>query len=701
VKYLCVFLCSYTRTHTHTRAHMARTDIAQQNPIDVTFTIQYGDELSQREKKPRLLCYLSSPVTNDPVELELPVDDAGKEMQVRISGYLGAGQKLPIDTQLVFYATCEKGNQFNVPCRVDAGFGTVMLKDLWAQPGYTNDVSLRLKSTGNVEKGRLRVRSGRKMVNISSRIQWDSTSIGGEIANAAGTNRVLPVEQQCLQYIKDLMQVEMSFPNTFPQTANVRIPIYYGDVGMMRPTPLPAAAYFMYKTPESNRLFWENNLKTVLARNGKVVSDVDTMSLTEQATVVGDMVCFVMQSFDYIADTVDCNRRFIKGLEGFIGRSIDRPYDPTQVAAGERFGDSGRDKAGDCEDVGSGIGQTFSSLNKADFKGHPQLQRLQEVASQYIAIMTLDSVTAAAVRAEDQKQKMGAHIKCNLFPKHYFNQCVEKGRHDTQRAIRTNRTAYAQKMVSAMIGNSVDKVADKVCFANLKPWAKDCPFIVCEGTGMFLTYGVDHDDIHNERAMVYKGMPSLAFCKKPIVHPPGAKSNFFKGSMVGFSNEWFDSGLANVAGMWIGYTGAESSEHGGGFQRGVHFEELINKSERVSIVMHPEFTDRQMEYMRRATAIRVPPLDYILTKEGMAKQSKTEPTIDSLVQFTKSMNRKRVVEQDPAPVYFQTHQLTESIVNAIKNDIERNSYITDMSYVCEHITDWHHQYRVGIHANVR
>ncbi len=128
------------------------------------------------------------------------------------------------------------------------------------------------------------------------------------------------------------MQTEMTMPNTFPETGNVRIPLYWGDFGMSkRGAPLPAAAYFMCQVPKSNRLFWTNALDVVLARENRTVHDVDRMSLDEQSRVMADINCLVVQAMDYISDTVDQNKRAIAGLEGFIGAVVGKPYDPALV----------------------------------------------------------------------------------------------------------------------------------------------------------------------------------------------------------------------------------------------------------------------------------------------------------------------------------------------------------------------------------
>ena len=666
-------------------------------PIDVTFTLQFGDELSQVERNPRVFCYLSDPLDNVGVEVPLPEDDAGRQISVTVQAWLPERvQAVPVDTQLCFYLLAERPNQSKVMCDVNAAFGMVSLSEVCSPGGFNADVKLTQKTANNLEKGCLRVRAGREMAQVGARIPW------APIGNPAQSPipDVLPIEQEMVNYIQNVMVAEMAFPNTFPQTANVRIPIYFGDVGMLRKAPLPAAAYFLYKTPRSNLAFWENNLKTVMARDSLTPHDLDHMPLTQQARVLADMMCLVIQSMDYISDITDGNRKPIKGLQGFISQHIDNGYDMAQVAAAERFGDALRDTSGDCEDLGLGIGMTFSSFRdfqRADMNGNKQLMRLQEIATQYMAAMTLDSVTAAAVG--DKSGKMGAHIKCNLLPKLFVSQCVEKCNRDMDQAIKSGRIRHDPHTV-AIIKECMQTAKRVPIGKGLKDWGRELPVLILEGTGMFQTLGVDHDTLEHERVAVYKGMPSLEFCKKPIVHPVGAASTFFCGSMLGFSSEFLHHGI-NVGGMWMGYSGS-ASHHPGQFQRGITFEDLVTKSDNISIMFHPAFSADCMAWMRKRTAMRVPPRDLVITTtESTVGGSGRNAHLDSIVAFAKSMKRPITVKQAPVCVYMNDRQLQNpQIVQAIMRDIQQNRTITSVSYVEERLTDWRSQYRVSIHANV-
>ena len=162
---------------------------------------------------------------------------------------------------------------------------------------------------------------------------------------------------------------------------------------------------------------------------------------------------------------------------------------------------------------------------------------MQEIAGQYIAWMTLDSVTAAAMKAEGQKRVLGAHIKCTFISAYFTKQCVERGVSGMSSKIGANAFLKGKPAFMADVIGAAIESGRNLAFKPFTPWAKDLPVLIGEGTGMFQPYGVTSDPIAQERADVY-GLPSLGFAKKTIVHKPLAHSGFFVGSMVGFTNYW-------------------------------------------------------------------------------------------------------------------------------------------------------------------
>jgi hypothetical protein len=620
----------YHHHHRQQRAVGAQTLNEGTNRISVAFAMQYADQLSQAETNPVIACYFSSPVQGPVLEIPVPEDDAERRTRVSLDGLITSSTALPKDTQVVFYQTCMRKNEFGVDCPVSAGIGSVLLTDL-IDAGAKNaslDVVIREPSSDWNEKGKLRLHPGTKDVRVDARVRWEAADPGyrrlGAQQQQQPSAEQTPQERARIEYINKVMRAEVAMPNTFSDTANVRIPIYYGDFGMLNAAaPLPAAAYFMCKVPASNRMFWTNALDVVLAREGQTVHDVDRMSLDEQSRVMADMICLVIQGMDYIGDIVDRNKKSIKGLFGFIGPNVAPPFDPALVDNGEKFGDLLRTGSGDCEDMGLAIGgQVFPAFLAADFEDHPQLKRFQEIGTQYMGVMTLDSVMGAAVG--DGKRKLGAHIKCNFLPAIWVKQQMEKAAADlsavaqaaaaqiskrtgagVQRRVKLQDKAVVGMHLGRRIGDSVastpgdfavgkapDPIGEAAFLESERievigeaiagqqslpwkpfaPWADQLKVIIAEGTGMYETRDRAKDELHAARAEVDKDLPSLHGMKKPLVHAPGAKSPFFVGSMVGFTSYWFEQG-GNVGGMWIGYTKPGCKT----MQRGITFEELAGK----------------------------------------------------------------------------------------------------------------------------
>lgn len=707
---------------------------------NVTFLMQYGCELSPAESDPTVAIYVSECAFESFVEYEVPVNNPTQTIAVTLpnTAWLkDAPASWPVHTKVVFYATCLRKNEQGTKCRVDAGFGSVNLIDLLdpvaalASGGLGKTgafiVPLCLNTCNDYEKGRVRIllpsssqyatidktrfafagakpiaaHGGGEVIRLPPRQSnglYDSRPLRHRITykDALQEEPVLAVEQECAAYIKKIMEREIAMPNTDKETGNVRVPIYYGDVGMTRRVPLPAAAFMLFRTPRSNLRFWTNTAEVCLARDGRNVHDVMNkrrMDLTQRARLMVEMCCALVQSLDYIGDLFDMNRRFTQRVEGFLAGSPDVAFNPAYVKGCERFGDALRDKTGDCEDLALAIIMVWSALIDAGQAGmfghsdHAYLREMVRIARQYIPFVTLDSVMAMAIKArEDEgrdktgKRQLGAHMAVKFINSPIVRECME--RTDKQMG-----TSYARD----------------VPFLPEEPDARDLPLLVGEGTGMFECYGLIIDPISGERSYVYSHLPSLSFAKKPIVHPPHAASSFYVGSMVGLTPYWFRQGY-NLGGVWFGYTGhfadpAIGPTDGSIFHRGVKFVEMDNASDRMCIMPHPVFSESLMEWMRVCTKIRVPPRDLILTQRGIASQSDTFAPLDALRLHAKSMGRECTVPHDPAPAYVAEHQMTPAILEGLKREIERSTLITGISYSVEHLTDWAHVYRVGIHAN--
>jgi hypothetical protein len=657
-------------------------------PITVAFGMQYGNELSPAESNPMVSCYFSSPVEGPVLDLRVPENEAGKALDVALQGELTIGTLLPADTKLVFYQTCERANEFGVQCRVPAGIGMVDLAFLMNGANREPvDISLKMPSAGNIEKGRVRLTPGGRRVAIGSGIRWEPIGVNAAVAD----RRQSPAEAAMITYINNLMHAEIAMPNTFEDTGNVRIPIYYGDFGMLKKdAPLPAAAYFMCKVPNSNRFFWTNALDVVLARQAQTTHDLERLPVQGQARVMADLNCYLIQGLDYMPDIVDTNKRSITPAAGFIGNNATgNGFAANLVAPGENFADALRTESEDCEGLGLGIGgQVFIAFLRADFEDHPLLKRLQEIGHQYMAVMTLDTVMGASVN--DGKRHLGAHIKCNFLPAIWVKERMAKAARDLMPTTTKSRIASsARRPINSHIGNAVADQA-QLPWKPFADYARKLEVLIAEGTGAYETADRVSDPLRETRAKVDQAMPSLHGMKKPLVHLRGEESSFFVGSMVGFTSYWFEQG-ANVGGMWLGYT-----ERGSGtMKRGIEFKELVAKSDNISILAHPAFSDEVKAHIEHAVRVRVPPKDLVLTPEGVAAYPEKSPKLEEIAAFTRSLGRSVPSGAKAAPFYIREHQLTPDTIKAIKADIAKNNTIVGVGHVREPVTDWMAIYRTG------
>lgn len=725
--------------------------------IKVALRLEYAPELSHAEFRPLIWAYFDSGISCDPVEVSFPgmVEDGSPypPVDIVLEGTYNGREPLPDYTKIVFYASATRYNEHGSPCPIDVGLGMIDLIDVIQDVAgtYNQTVPLKLYTCDGLEKGRLRVTRPRSLITQMRSIKWASSPVSSSVTasmrrlgapasvvprfagekeaaprsgpdavkhlmrdwakkkltNAATSggggepapDDVLPIEQKAWKYIQATMGAEQAMPNTDPETGNVRVPIYFGDVGMARRVPLPAVAFMLFSTPRSNLFFWSNMLEVVLRRDSKNVHDVKGLNLTQRCRLVAELCCGLVQSLDYIPDLVDKNRRYRQRVEGFLAGSPEVAYDPRKVAGCERFGDALRDTVGDCEDLALAISMILTAFLEAGdagmFDGLPHFIELHRIARQYVAFVTLDSVTAQAIKAEQDKNRdstgkvlreLGAHMAVKFLPAVYVRDCI------------------LRQLLEENGGDMEKAEQDLPPFVPFSEDAAELVVMVGEGTGMFECWGIEIDPISGERICVYSNMASLSFAKKPIVHPPRVASTFYVGTMIGLTNYWFRLGY-NLGGVWFGYGGrfADRNLGDGGktFQRGVKFIEMQNRSNKMCIKMQGIIDDDLMAWMKVAVRIRVKPRDLILTPEGKASHPVKNMALEKIVEHTRSLGREERVKQEPAPVYALPRQLTDAVVNAVLKDINKYPFINEVVYRLESLTDWIYSYYVGVHANAR
>jgi hypothetical protein len=615
--------------------------------VNIELQFKYLCNLAPKfsESNPVLSCFLDSTFDRVPVDIKLDEDDMNKEYRVTVSGKCKG--EVPSDARLVFYATCVKLNQTKAPCRVDAGMAVIPLGS-FEHGRFQGKVPLLLRTCKNFEKGAL-------FVDARCPVQVGRPLIGAKERDG--------VMKQMADYINSVMHAEAKIPRLISGTKNIRVPIYYGDIGMLEKVPLPADAFLRFECPKSNVRFWDNALKTVLERDDMHIEDMKHMSLTNKARVFAEIQVYVTQYLDYIGDKVDENVRHYYAKSGtLIDARLEQThyYRPSLCKGCERFGDALHDKCGDCEDLGLCIVMTFAAFRRCNFDKHPELRELQQrIGQHYIGIASLDVVTSGRVHARDVAKKKGAHINCIFVPTPYAKECMERG------------------------GSTLP-------FRPFPEEAHELPVLVGEGTGMYQVYG-QHDTIHNERTFVYQKMDSLRFAKKPIVHEPGAPSSFFVGQLKGFTDYWFEQGVP-VGGMWLG------AVENGRFGIGADFVDMTRKRSNVAFRAHPPIPRAVMAHIEEGIKVRVPPAPLTLT--AAMDHPKDDARLNKLVEFTQSLGRIPAHGIKPASIFVRPAHLTDQNIGNMIRDIRSIPEIYKVDYKLETMTDDLWGYKVDIYADV-
>lgn len=620
--------------------------------VKLTFRIEhYKCELAPKfiESAPRIEAYFSSEIDCKPVEIKLIENSAKTQVyQVELEGTVNTRRKFPLDAKLVFASFCTTFNDTGAPCMVDAGTAFIPLAKILKHTHgvYTTDVHLKMHSVENYEKGRFKFTARAKDFDLG---RVDMPNVQEMIGSHAGCKQA---DEAMAEYLNRVMAIEGKMGTTIKGTKNVRCPFYYGQAGMQSTTtPVPAAGYCMFKAPKSNLRFWKNAMDTVLDREGKTAVDVKHMDWTHKARLFSEIMVLQTQYFDYMGDKIDTN---IRGSA----------YSWSKRKGCEVFGTSGFCKCGDCEDHANHILQTCASFRRADVSGDKNLMLLQRICCQYIPFMSLDAVTAAAV-GDHLGKKIGAHMNVNFLSAHYVKECLDR---------------------AAPMGQKT-----KLPFIKGETWSKHLPVLIGEGTGMFEPYGVK-DTVSKERSYVYGQCGSLKAFKKPIVHPPGAPSGFFVGSLLGFTDYWFDLG-SNVGGMWYGYRASN-----GFMDRGVNFVDLERKRDNVCIMTHPPIPTKVMKRMREAVSLRIPAKDLMLSEHvNHPQRNKHLDALVNNVQMTRTDHTEPF--QKPVSFYVKDYQLTPKVNGELMKEFAELDRIIKVDYKLESITDEDYGYRVHVYAD--
>jgi hypothetical protein len=437
------------------------------------------------------------------------------------------------------------------------------------------------------------------------------------------------------RYMDDIVRRESSMSDTIPGTERIRVPAYIGEQGLelSQGKPMPAIAFLLRDIPRTNTAYWENAFQNVMARDQLAPGDWGRLNKKGQARAAILTIVNLTQALDYISDTVDRSGN-IEGIEEFS---------------------SGLDtgKGSDCEDDAMAIMQTHNALLSHQFgpNDRSELREIQQIARQYVPVMSLDAVRGAAVG--DEEAHVGAHMNINYVP---------------------------SWLVKQWLGS---KQAATVPFEPEETWTRELPFMIAEGTGVYEPLGYE-DDYQAAKAYVYKAR-SLASFRKPIDHKIGETTPFFIGSLTGMTDYWLRRGSRRGGLIYV-------TKNKG---RGAYYADMINQQDQIKLELHPELPQNVFQYMKICTSIGIPPLPLTLTQQQ--QQQTTNKHLDYIVANGISQRQK---QQPPGavtvrvPVLIRPHQITSAQAEHIAAEFRSLGAVSKLEYKLERYTDDIYGYRV-------
>jgi len=576
------------------------------------------NNLSPNEREPCFNIFFYRLFKGDPVTVGLNAKTV-KITAVLPGRYNG---KIPQTASIVLSGWALRPNDKNEQCLMDIGTNHLALSKLVDNKNKKIDVPIQMHTVNNYEKAVVRV-------------TVHEVNLGGvEIVNYRF------VGDGIVDYVKATFDREKEMKDTIPGTSNMRVPYDYSESGieLTGGVPLPALGYVMSETPVSNHEFWQNDFETVLARDDLDPHEFDRLNIQGKARIMALMVCYVAQYLDYISDTVDRNK-------------LNQTYVAQLVQGCENFGDSLATWSGDCEDLGTGILQTYNSFVSAKFDKTSALFELQSIAKQYISILSLDVVNGAKV--SDENAPKGAHMNVNLVP----------------------IAEYRKWMRKTPEGRILD---EKLAPLYPKKINTELPFMVGEGTGKLEPLGYDNPMLP-VMGYVYR-LSALSSFKKPIPRSRTDAGQFLLGSLAGFTDYYLRRGLT-IGSMWYIQTDSK-----GDITRGAKYNDMINDRSDVGILMHQPIPRPTMMVMQEATFFRDPPHPLILTKKNKFKADNEH--LDYLVRSVREFgNESKAQPHLYVPVYVRAKQVTKSLISGLVAQISGLTHICKVEYRLERITD--------------
>jgi hypothetical protein len=497
------------------------------------------------------------------VKLSLAGENASQVHEMVLEG-TAVKPAIPDSAAIGFGLMVDTRNHAGIHCTVDAGTDYILLSS--AVVGASGTLEFRVRSADNLLKGVLPYKV------VESNVESLGIPFTKSALVQAGVGDVGAVSELLTTYIRKTIAHEQRFKDPSEVLSRIRVPAFIGEAGLERVqnVPLPACAYAMYETPESNVECFENMFVSTLLKHGISQDEFKTLTRRDKARCLMAVSSMVAQSFPYIGDSVNRNHR-------------DGRYQESLKQSCENFGDAFCTHSGDCEDLASAIMMVHSALQRADLSQTKMegLKELQQISKHYSMVLCLDSVTSAAVG--QSAGAIGAHMNVFGIPNQYLSECITRYNPTVAR-----RWPFDQRYMDAGL-----------------------PVLTGEGTGLFET--TSYGDTHAAARSLINSMPGIEAFGKEIVHKEGEDSTFYRKTLTGYTRAAYEKGS--------GYIGLTFVNHKG--ERGVDFIDLENSHDGVKIAPHPLLDDEVRAICEEAVAIRVPPDPLVLTVD--AKRDAADP----------------------------------------------------------------------------
>jgi len=615
---------------------------------------------------------------------------------IEVRGEVPKGQGLPETACLGVASYALRRNAQGMSCYTNAGTTHVRLAEVAAALNktvggvYERELPLLMETTrltgDPVEKGRIKVRI--TAMHMSPRITMTPLRycILGKSAECA---------TQIAAFLKERTAFEQSFPDTWSNMSNVRVPMDISSAGveLVGSIFVPIEGFLMNQEVTVNEGFYKNAFEHTMRRHGFSDARREFASLprARKAEIMVDMMSYASQSLDYISDTVDRSSR------------TAGPYEVNLKQAFEDMSNAGTTGSGDCEDLACLILAIFLAFLKlidkllhqgtTAVKVDPILVELHGIARCYIGFLTLATVHGA--KADDKTEHIGAHMYVLFLPKYQVRQALERtpgGKLwsdnpalDGWEECKGYPTLFAEGtgMIHSMGPGELPREWQEHGSGRRLPHLVRNHFIQAAQTGAIANHPLSYDPLMEERRYLGMRLRSKEGRKMFIPHALGAKSSFYLGTLTLVTPAFMDLGYP--LGTFICCKQGASGQ----LSRGALFTDVINQRSDFIMVPQKPMPEPIMQMTREATSLRAPPRPFLYSGKPPPPGEDTK-LLDQLQSSVAALGRTGRAPYGSVDLYVRPHQLNESSARFLLSEIKHLGRVYKLEHEVEPITDiWH------------